>query len=296
MLNDKLQTNFEQLRSILEPIVFCDLFEYPLTAYEIWKYTKKQLALEAVFILLQQLVVRGDIVSENNGFYFLKGREYILEMRQKRYNYSCAKLKIASRFSRLFALVPFVKTVAVANFIGDHNVREEGDIDLLIITASHRIWTSRLFCTGFAKILNRRPTSNRKKDRICLSFYISEDHLDVSDLANSQQIDYWYYYLRGLMPIYDKNNTFEKFLAANNIIHDNYEKHIIKSHPLLNWLELIAKKYQLKIMPPALKNAINNSEGVRISDSVLKFHLNDKRRYFSEKFNYKLNEVISKIN
>jgi hypothetical protein len=126
MLNDKLQTNFEQLRSILEPIVFCDLFEYPLTAYEIWKYTKKQLALEAVFILLQQLVVRGDIVSENNGFYFLKGREYILEMRQKRYNYSCAKLKIASRFSRLFALVPFVKTVAVANFIGDHNVREVG--------------------------------------------------------------------------------------------------------------------------------------------------------------------------
>ena len=66
-------------------------------------------------------------IAEQNGFYFLCGREAIVEIRQKRYNYSCAKLKIAKQFSRLFSYLPYVKVVAVANLLGDHNLKIEID-------------------------------------------------------------------------------------------------------------------------------------------------------------------------
>ncbi|MFA6514009.1 MAG: hypothetical protein WCT50_01795 [Patescibacteria group bacterium] len=295
MLSSQEQIEIDHRKRILEPIVFFDLFDYPLTAYEVWKYLNREIELLETISLLKKLVSK-EVINEKNGFYFLFGREEIVEIRQKRYNYSCAKIKIAKRFGRLFALLPYVKVVAIANFLGDHNLREDGDIDFFIITSAHRIWLSRFFCTGLTKLLNKRPTAKRKKDRICLSFYISEEHLNISDLASASQAPYWYYYLRGFMPIYDKDDNYSKFLIANGISQGEFKGNILVDNIsrwlLVDWLEMGAKKLQLKIMPTALKLAINNSDGVYVSDDVLKLHLNDKRRYFSEKFNSKINEIF----
>jgi hypothetical protein len=296
MLNDQINYDIDLVKAILGPIVFFDLFEYPLTAFEIWNYLEKNIALEKIYFILEQLVASSNLINEKNGFYFLVGREEIVTIRQKRYNYSCTKIKIAKKFSYLFSLMPFVKVVAVANFIGDHNLKEEGDIDFFIITASRRIWLSRLFCTGLAKLLNRRPTAQKKKDRICLSFYVSEDHLNIFDLASFDQTIYLYYYLRGLMPIYNQNNIYSRFLIVNHVLSGNVVTDYSRHWLMIDWLEILAKNFQLKIMPLNLRQAINNSEGVYVSDSVLKFHLNDKRRYFTEKFNYNFNAILQKIN
>lgn len=281
-------------RDVLGPLVFLDLFDFPLTAYEIWRYLGRRGSLPALISVLEKLSPK--IISQQDGFYFLNGRENIVEMRKIRYNYSGAKIKIAKRFARAFALLPFVKTVAVANFIGDHNLRQEGDIDFFIITSARRIWLSRLFCAGLTKLLNSRPTAKNKRDKICLSFYISQEHLDVRDLSLGDDDPYFYYWLRGLLPIYDTDDFYQHFLAANELTAGVSLDIKEQTPSWLDGLEKLAKKWQLKIMSPALHQAMNNSDGVYISDSVLKLYLGDRRRLFATKFKAKYHELLQKIN
>jgi hypothetical protein len=282
------------VKDILGPLVFLDLFDFPLTAYEIWRYLGRRGSFAALSLILEKLP--PEIVSHKDGFYFLSGRDNIVEIRKIRYNYSCAKIKIAKRFARAFALLPFVKTIAVANFIGDHNLRQEGDIDFFIITSARRIWLSRLFCAGLAKLLNSRPTAKNKRDKICLSFYISQEHLDIRNLSLGDDDPYFYYWLRGLLPIYNADDFYSRFLAANKLTNKVLPDIKQPAFSGLDSLERLAKKWQLKIMSPALRQAMNNSDGVYISDSVLKLYLGDRRRLFAAKFKTKYHELLQKIN
>lgn len=281
-------------RDILGPIVFLDLFDFPLTAYEIWHYLGRRGSLTALSFILEKL--SPEIIDQRDGFYFLSGRGDIVTTRKIRYNYSCAKIKIAKRFARAFACLPFVKTIVVANFIGDHNLRQEGDIDFFIITSARRIWLSRLFCAGLAKLLNSRPTAKNKRDKICLSFYISQEHLDIRNLSLGDDDPYFYYWLRGLLPIYDSDDFYRQFLVANKLTAGVLPEFKAQKPSWLDGLEKMAKKWQLKIMSPALRQAMNNSDGVFISDSVLKLYLGDRRRLFATKFKSNYDELLQKIN
>ena len=102
-------------------------------------------------------------VGQKNGLYFLPGREEIITTRQKRYNYSNRKLKIARRFAaalRIFSERP-------CDLSGQHhwrdNLRDESDIDFFIITKPGRLWLSRLYCAGLTKLLGHRPTATEKR-------------------------------------------------------------------------------------------------------------------------------------
>ncbi|MFA5109502.1 MAG: hypothetical protein WC458_03090 [Patescibacteria group bacterium] len=296
MLNVKFDSSLA--RTIIKTIVFFDLFEYPLTAYEIYKYSNRAAALGDI---LEELMTLD--VATKNGFYFLRGREEIVATRQKRHNYACRKIKIAQRFARLFGFCPFVKMVALANSLGQHNLRDESDIDFFIITAPRRIWLSRLYCAGWAKILNRRPTATDKKDKICLSFYISEDRLNLDDLRLTGADPYFDHWRGNLVLLYNKEEMFNRFLRANDLPDIRPAAPMSGLTPadrrpgildsFNNRLEGIAKKLQLKIMSPALKAAMNNSDGVVINDRVLKLYRRDRRREYAEKYGQKINEIFA---
>lgn len=287
----------ENLLTVLEPVIFLDIFDYPPTAFEVCFYLDRRLPLSQVMSLLEELVVK-QVIFEQQGFYFLPGRQEIIDVRQARYNYSCAKLKIARRFSRLFSLFPGVIAVAAANFIGRHNLRLGSDIDFFVITKPGQIWLSRLYCAGLAKVLNSRPTSRRKQDRICLSFYIAADQLDISALALPEEDPYFYYWQRGLVPLYNYRCTWENFLQANKLaaVSNPISNLDLSPCQVMGLGEKLAKRLQLKIMAPALLAARDNSDGVVITDSVLKLYLSDRRRYFASIFKDKKHEIIKKIN
>lgn len=291
--------------TIVKTIVFFDLFDYPLTAYEIYKYCDGNIALsEIVSILESASHQEKNLISQKNGFYFLSGRENIIVTRQQRYNYARRKIKIAGRFSRLLKLCPFIRLVAVANLIGAHNLRDQSDIDFFIITAPRRLWLSRLYCAGLAKILRLRPTPKNKKDKICLSFYVSADRLNLDDLKLPGFDPYFDYWRRGLVPLYNKGEIYNLFLKKNKLINQSENQGDkdwesrgelnVRPNFFLDFLEKISKKIQLIIMPAVLKAAAGDSDGVVIGDTVLKLYLRDCRREYAEKYGNKINEVIKK--
>lgn len=296
----EINNSGELKQAVVRTLAFFDLFDYPLTAYEIWQELRKQWPPAEVYLFLERTAAAaGTFLEQKNGFYFLRGRAAITAIRQQRHNYGTRKLQIACRFARLFSVLSCVKLVALANSLGQNNLRDGSDIDFFIISSPRRVWLTRLYCTGLAKVLNRRPRPTEKKDKICLSFYAAADHLCLDDLRLPGDDPYFDNWRRSLVVLYNKEDTYEKFLAANGL-SSKIPAAAIRTPSLfgsvLDRLEAMAKKLQLAIMPPGLKSAMNNSDGVVVNDSILKLYRRDRRREYAEKYGNKVNEIIEENN
>ena len=304
MLTAKLENNSKEEKAIITMIVFFDLFDFPLSAFEIWKEFSDSFSLLDIYKFLDN----NSKLQEKDGFYFLKNRSSLVAIRKKRYNYTNYKIKIAQKSVRLFKLFPFVKMVAIANVIGSYNLRAGSDIDFFIISQPGYLWLSRLYCTGLAKILNNRPNQKTKKDKICLSFYLSQDHLSLDNLRLQEKDPYLDYWPQGLILLYNKNRVYQDFLkinSKNNLdLKDSLEKKNQKefnsswldSKKKENFFEKGARKFQLKIMPQELREAMNNSDGVVVNNQVLKFYQRDRRQEFADKYGIKIKEVFRENN
>ena len=295
--------------AIVETIAFFDLFDFPLTKNEIVKYLQKKATYLDVSRNLDVLCL-GGIVGNNGSLYFLSGKEKSIEERKKRYNYSDRKFKIALRIGKYFRYIPWIQLICVANIIGRDNLRDGGDIDLFIVSDKGRLWLTRFFCVLIAKTLNVRPQKEDTRDKICLSFFVSEDSMNLEEVRGSKDDLYFSYWFLNLASIYSQGNTFFKLMEENKKIIEQFpnyfvqkisEKREIKSFNnnfynknwelLFGGLEQQIKKFQLKIIPKNLLNLIPEKKGVIISDKIIKLHLNDRRDEFLKKYN----ENISKI-
>lgn len=299
MNNDKIQ------EAILKTIIFFDLFNYPLTNWEIWQYLNVEINLGILEKAVADLVVAGKL-EQKDGFYFLPGRSEVIEIRRQRYNYANYKIKLANRTTKLFKWLPSVKLVAVANLIGHHNLRNESDIDIFIVSSPNRLWLTRLFCTGLMKITKQRPTKECKRNKMCLSFYAAADGLAMESLRFKPDpyFDHWFL---GLYPIYD-NDKYLAYLRFKNLwlksafpnsllLRENFPDNYFSKNWLdwvlyygANFLNLVSKKIQLAILPQKLKDLVGKDAGVVLNDQILRFYVKDKRQEFLDKYNQRLKE------
>ncbi len=308
-------------KAILRVIAFFDMFDYPLTAFEIWGYVGVECKLEEICDVLTKngptvFEAVGPLpqIAKKNNFYFLKGREKIIETRLKRYNYTDEKFKRALWVSGVFKLIPWIKGIAIGNVIGAHNLKKDGDIDFFIITQKNRIWITRFYCILITKILGLRPKPGKIKNKICLSFFVSEDNLNLQDLmlkeketkfpignlVSKEPDIYFIHWLAGLVPIYDSKNIFNNFFQENNWLKEylpNWQpsqvhfKREIKEKSFCKIFKSfgsmsnkISKFLQLKMMNKGLKKMMNKDSRVVVNDKILKLHVNDRREKYRNKF------------
>jgi hypothetical protein len=301
--------NLKLQKAIVRAIVFFDMFDYPLSANEIVSY----LDCPATFLEASKALENlPDNIQEKQGFYFLSGREGLLTERPKRFNFTAQKFKIAKRVTKVFRLVPYIELLAVSNIIGSHNLRDQSDIDLFIITRPKRIWLTRLICAGLMKILNLRPNKKTKRNKICLSFYITTEQLNLEKLKISDNDWYFNYWLAGLVPLYDRGGVYEKLIKQNSWLErflPNWRpygpvgsreikvrkclsKFKMFGGRIMDRMEMVAKKWQLRILPPELKELMNQDTRVIISDSIIKLYLVDRRAELSEKYQTRIKNLL----
>ncbi len=313
----KNNINQTQLReAIVKTVAYFDLFEFPLTGYEIWQYLNVKCELAEVMAILNEEIqpplppLSGGQIESKNGFYCLVGREDIIIERMRRYNYYWRKYKLAVRAAKIFKVIPWIKMIAISNLMGEHNLRDESDIDLFIITEDKKIWLTRFFCIVISKLLGWRPQVGKTRDKICLSFFVSQEKLNLSDLRINNKIDiYFIYWLAGLVPVYDTDDTYEQFILANNWLIEQLpnwqpfkQRQYFKLKPfsafygeitdlLLAGLEQRLKIIQLRLLPTNLKNIMNLDTRVVINDRVLKLHLNDRREEYRQLYENKIRNL-----
>ncbi|MFH0955810.1 MAG: hypothetical protein V1801_01170 [Candidatus Falkowbacteria bacterium] len=351
--------------AIIKVIAFFDMFDQVLTNVEIWQMLTIKCELNEVMEVLeneiqlpliftyQESAVKGgkinldsrlrgndkkqdrQIIENKNGFYFLAGQEKNIRERLSRYSFTDRKFKRAMLVSKIFKFIPWIKMVAISNLLGAHNLKDDSDIDFFIVTENKRIWLTRFFCAGVTKLLGLRPQANNSRDKICLSFYVSEKAIDlrglmlkqdsIASLQNDKEINssrpsllkgveiadiYFIYWLAGLTPLYDVGGTYQKFIKANQWLYadlpnwqpvnparqrqvkpflSEFYRDVINL--FIGGLEPQFKSLQLKLLPPQLKNLMNQDSRVVVNDQIIKLHANDRREEYRGKYNRKIREL-----
>ncbi len=162
--------------SVLHTLMYFDVFRHPLTTDEIhhncqWQslsLTETASALEE----LQQL----DLVSEENGFWFLKGNSHFVKLRNERQERALHFHRKAKRYSNFISKFPFVRGVCISGSLSKGTMDKDGDIDYFILTEPKRLWIARTFLVLFKKtfLLN-------SKKYFCVNYFVDTDHLSIPD-------------------------------------------------------------------------------------------------------------------
>ena len=213
-------------QSILNTLAYFDLADFPLTKDELFSFLWQPPAISYDDFLLSLQIFNtppfipplkgeGQGVGFKSGYYFLPGREKIIEERRRKLLISEQKLKIARRAARLIKSVPFLKAVFVCNSAGSQQANDDSDIDFFIVTEKNRIWITRLLVTFVLELFRLRRAGKRIKNKICLSFYVTVENLDLAKWRVADDDVHFAYWLNQMLPIFDPDNYYLKFLQAN---------------------------------------------------------------------------------
>jgi hypothetical protein len=218
-------------------------------------------------------------------------------------------LRQAHRAVRFVAWVPFLEAVFVCNSVGSETARPESDIDWLVITRPGRIWLVRALLNIVLRLAGLRTYGNHEAGRICLSFFIDHDHLDLAPLRALPEDIHFAYWLHQMVPVYGSVSWYPRFVEANSwtkqyvpFLHTSSITVLSEPAPpgrlakgikyVLEWsfggklgnhFERLAHVLQYRKLKPSLKEKSRRPEtGVVIASGVLKFHERDTRQEIYE--------------
>jgi len=300
--------------AILRTLAYFDIFDYPLTVSELWRWLWPDPAQPVGEVTVEQVQqalkfdeLRGRVGMVDD-YVVLTGREGIVKTRSDRQPANVRKWKRAESAARFLELVPFVQLVAVSNTLAINNARPESDIDFFIVTSGQHIWIARFLVTGIISLLGWRRHGQKITNRICLSFYITTSALDLSPLKSAEPDPHFTFWVSQIVPLMDDDQTYEKFRAANPWVTatlPNAWKEASTGRVLAPNSSLcsIKKFYEVFFSSPIgipienwtrnhqMKRFTNDTTGkskepgndVIISEDVLKFHEEDRRGKYNQK-------------
>ena len=285
--------------AVLRTFAFFDTFNYPLTPFEAWHFCAQKTDFSSVLAVLSEdfLAIR---LAQKNGFYFLCGREELVEKRREFSGLAEKKMRRARWVACLWRFVPGLKGVAVCN---NFYYRPDSDIDLFVITAKDSLWLTRFLATVIAQISGLRRYRQNISNQVCLSFFVSEEGTDLSPLLIPGGDPYFIFWFAFLDPIFD-DGVFQNFWESNQEIRaalpnfQNFQAAPFRALASRRHF-LLAKKFddffrqlQKKRMEKKTRQPDNEATGVVISDAVLKFHEQDRRREFRTRFENNLRKHL----
>lgn len=284
-----------ELRSS-EKLAICyhDIFDYPLTKEELKKWSPKKVK---GFNLSRK-------ISTNGNYYFVNGRKFVVKKRLKNEKYSKKKLQIAVRASKLMSLIPTIKMVGITGALAMNNAARESDIDFLVVTKNNTLWLTRpvvyilLWLFGYKSRISFNTKTKYKnifeyivalfeilrtfdlkikdeKDRFCINMWL--DEYDLTWDKKDRNI-YTAHEILQVVPIVNKDNTFDKFLSSNQWVTSFWsnkiktEKYKIirikNTNKLLSFIEVVCFKLQHNYMKSKIVREI-------VTPTRAIFHPND---------------------
>lgn len=197
--------------AILATLHYFDLFDFPLTVAELEEYLYGWSApSEAISDVIQHM----HEIGHGHGFYFLKGRDGIAELRKERMKIADDLWKKIERSRFLLSACPFVKMAAVCNTLAYGNVTQSSDIDLFVITKDEKLATARFFMKLFTQLFRMRAHHEKIARRFCLSFFVTESVLNLKPLAHDFD-PHLAYFVNMMTPLFGEA-AYKDWLNAND--------------------------------------------------------------------------------
>lgn len=265
-------------RSIIQTLSYSDIFDYPLTKSEIYKFLITQKISRSEFDHSFSRIPLS-VVQKIGKYYFLSGREEIVNKRKKRLYPSKQKEKKARRIASLLSRIPTVQMIGLSGSVAMQNAEESDDIDLLIVALPKTLWLTRLITNLLFLLLRNKRTHGAKmvKDKICTNMFLTLNTLTV--IPPKQNL-YTAHEVVQMQLLTNKNNTYEKFITQNKWVR-KYLPHAVRipkqtavqirfSYTLLYSIDYIAYKLQYQYMKGKIKRETVKRE-------VAMFHPRDRK-------------------
>jgi len=297
-------------RAIVDTVDYYDLLDYPLTAVELQHYLGhlQSPGLEGLKARCLKLAAGGTL-SLIDEYVVLKGREQLVETREKNACINQRNWKRARFFIRLFGFVPFVRLVAVSGSLALDRSNPESDIDVFIVAGSGRIWFVRAMCVFISRIFGSYRTEQQVSGRLCLNHFVTDDAmlLDHRNLYTArlfshlvpgygldcyhafQKANLW---IRDLIVSYPWDNypPFQVMEAGGVSSHLKRAGERVLSGRLGGFMEQAVKRFQLGRIAHDQRRLDERAQIV-LSDQVLRFHLQAQEPVMLSAFQRKMDQM-----
>ncbi|MSU76145.1 hypothetical protein EXS54_01590 [Patescibacteria group bacterium] len=184
----------------------------PLRLPELRRLLLKRSATDAE--LKAELKKLGDALVEKDGCYSLNGLpvQYPTPEHDRWFRYKWWRAHLAANIMRR---IPYVRMVGVGNTLADQTSSKDSDIDVFVVMKHGRLFLGRTLVTVAMQLTGLRRHGKKISNRVCLSFYATDHHLDLSDVAFVPYDIYLAYWVTELTPVLSDKNTYQNFLKAN---------------------------------------------------------------------------------
>ena len=291
---------------ILAVVAYFDVFDLALSIEEISDLILgEKTTVNEISLVLNEL---SEQLDTDGYLYVLRGREVLFETRSKQRICSTVLMKKVYKYTWIWRFVPYVTGVAVCNYLPLGVAGSDSDIDLFVITKPGRIFLSRFVLTVVTHFCGLRRHGRKIGSRFCLSFYASESSLNFNSILEAPYDVYFLYWLRALTPLYGDSSLWSLLENSNTWTIDFMDWEIRKNTASAgkNWLvgkieyilsgsvgnvfenilnKFFARKHQRRI------NSLPAKASVIISENMLKYHNNDRRSFFRNEFEKRLNNL-----
>lgn len=276
-------------KAILKTLIYSDIFDFPLKAWEIHKWLiGKRATLQQIEKSLKGLSQKSKVKSQND-FYFLRNKKKLVEGRERREKVSEKHFKSAKFYAGFLRIIPWIKLVGVSGSLAMKNSRKSDDIDLFIITGKNRLWLSRILILLIFELLGKRrkrgENLQKVSGKLCTNILLEEDNL-----AQTSKNIYLVHEVLQMRVLWEKEGIYHKFLSDNDwvfkhlpnwatstsikyrVLSIKQKKHDASNgllNTIINSLEDWSRVFQLRYM--------GNPQGLeKVSEASLYLHPQDK--------------------
>lgn len=296
------RTDLEE--SVMRTVLWFSQFSYPLTVFEIWKWLlhpERAYGLAEVYAVLERSEWLREKLESQAGFFALKdsGIGQLIQGRQDKFLDAERKFALLRRTVKYFSLLPGVRAVAAANTLAWWSTTRDSDIDLYIVTKPGHIWSTRFWLVVPFLLLGRRPghgQSTSVQDPFCFSFFSTSASLNLEALCLPRD-HYMAFWVRSLVPVLDRDGSLEAVQTQNRWAsrtlpnaqsRRRHHRHVSSTLPSLpiqwRFTEPVFRAVQRDRLPTHLREIANLDSRVVVTDDMLKFHDNDRRAEFRDRF------------
>ena len=158
-------------------VVYADLFDYPLSLGEtkLWAVSGTEAK------------GRPGKADSQGGYYFLRGRRRIVELRKRRERMANSKAKRAVMVTEVLAKILTVEAVFLTGSVAVGNATGAADVDLMIVTKRGTLWLTRAIVVAVLRFLG---SYGNTKNGVCTNIFLDCSHLEVGqkDLYTAHEV------------------------------------------------------------------------------------------------------------
>ena len=207
-------------QAILTTVLYSDIFHFPLTEKELWKYLviSKPISRTAFLSAISTLLAKQhSVLVFQHGYYCLRGHESVIVKRKANQSEVVKKMLLAQKAVSVLASLPTISFIGLSGGLAVENVTAEDDIDLFIIVKKGTVFRSRFWILVLLQLMGIRRSrgSVHAANTICINLLIDETEMQWSEQKRDLYIAHE---IAQVVPLFDRGGIFQSFCNANQWI------------------------------------------------------------------------------